>query len=132
MSNRFDNIVESEEKKAEKRKKSNAFVRSNSTLKSSNATEQEEVDNNFQVEKEPESQPEVEEKAEEEQKKHSNLVIDKSGKLDVKALINSKDGDSKSYSLYLKKNTYKKLEKIAKSQNVSVSKALNDILDSIL
>ena len=61
-----------------------------------------------------------------------SLVLDKSGKLDLKSLINAKDGDSKSYSLYLKEKTYKELEKLAKSQNVSVSRALNDILDSIL
>lgn len=61
-----------------------------------------------------------------------NLVLDKTGRLDLKALINAKDGDSKSYSLYLKEKTYKELEKLAKSQNVSVSRALNDILDSIL
>lgn len=133
---RFDKIVNTEEKK----KRTNAFVKSNSTLKgasdkgdtdiekdvapiANNMLEIEEVDN---IQNEEKPQPVKRENAK------KSLVLDKSGKLDLKSLINAKDGDSKSYSLYLKEKTYKELEKLAKSQNVSVSRALNDILDSIL
>ena len=133
---RFDKIVNKEEKK----KRTNAFVKSNSTLKGASDKEDavdensampleddipvtEKVDN---IQNDEKPQPEKRENTK------KNLVLDKSGKLDLKSLINAKDGESKSYSLYLKEKTYKELEKLAKSQNVSVSRALNDILDSIL
>ena len=133
---RFDKIVNTEEKK----KRTNAVVKSNSTLKGS--SDKGDADIEKDVTPIADTMPEIEEVdiIENEEKpqpvKRENakksLVLDKSGKLDLKSLINAKDGDSKSYSLYLKEKTYKELEKLAKSQNVSVSRALNDILDSIL
>lgn len=133
---RFDKIVNTEEKK----KRTNAFVKSNSTLKG--ATDQDdagvEKNNAFAAEELPEAgnidnnQDDEKPQTVKKEKGKKSLVLDKSGKLDLKSLINAKDGDSKSYSLYLKEKTYKELEKLAKSQNVSVSRALNDILDSIL
>ncbi|MDE6362828.1 MAG: hypothetical protein K2L86_00935 [Lachnospiraceae bacterium] len=133
---RFDNIVNTEEKK----KRTNAFVKSNSTLKG--ASDKEDictgnditpiVDQESEEEKIYNVQNDEKSQAVKSEKGKKRLVLDKSGKLDLKSLINAKDGDSKSYSLYLKEKTYKKLEKLAKSQNVSVSRALNDILDSIL
>ena len=133
---RFDKIVNTEEKK----KRTNAFVKSNSTLKG--ASDKGDADIESDVATVADHMPETEnvdkiqndEKPEpvKQEKGKKSLVLDKSGKLDLKSLINAKDGDAKSYSLYLKEKTYKELEKLAKSQNVSVSRALNDILDSIL
>lgn len=133
---RFDEIVNKEEKK----RRTNAFVKSNSTLKGASDKEDTDLGNNAAP---PEDDVPIPQKAEtiqndekpQPEKRENvkkNLVLDKSGKLDLKSLINAKDGDSKSYSLYLKEKTYKELEKLAKSKNVSVSRALNDILDSIL
>lgn len=133
---RFDEIVNKEEKK----RRTNAFVKSNSTLKGASDKEDADLGNNAAP---PEDDVPIPQKAEtiqndekpQQEKRENakkNLVLDKSGKLDLKSLINAKDGDSKSYSLYLKEKTYKELEKLAKSKNVSVSRALNDILDSIL
>lgn len=138
---RFDKIVNKEEKK----KRTNAFVKSNSTLKG--ASDKEGIDkegadieenavpleeNVSLPEKTDTMQNDAKPQPEKKENAKKNLVLDKSGKLDLKSLINAKDGDSKSYSLYLKEKTYKELEKLAKSQGVSVSRALNDILDSIL
>lgn len=133
---RFDRIVTKEERK----KKTNAFVKSNSTLKGVADKVNADLEDDFTL---PEGDAPLPQKTEGVQKAENalpekresakkNLVLDKTGRLDLKALINAKDGDSKSYSLYLKEKTYKELEKLAKSQNVSVSRALNDILDSIL
>lgn len=138
---RFDKIVNKEEKK----KRTNSFVKSNSTLKG--ASDKEGIDkegadieenvvpleeNVSLPEKTDTMQNDAKPQLEKKENAKKNLVLDKSGKLDLKSLINAKDGDSKSYSLYLKEKTYKELEKLAKSQGVSVSRALNDILDSIL
>lgn len=138
---RFDKIVNKEEKK----KRTNSFVKSNSTLKG--ASDKEGIDkegadieenvvpleeNVSLLEKTDTMQNDAKPQPEKKENAKKNLVLDKSGKLDLKSLINAKDGDSKSYSLYLKEKTYKELEKLAKSQGVSVSRALNDILDSIL
>lgn len=148
---RFDKIVNKEEKK----KRTNAFVKSNSTLKGASdkegidkegadkeGTDKEGTDIEENVvpleknvslpEKTDTMQNDAKPQPEKKENAKKNLVLDKSGKLDLKSLINAKDGDSKSYSLYLKEKTYKELEKLAKSQGVSVSRALNDILDSIL
>lgn len=133
---RFDKIVNTEEKK----KRTNAFVKSNSTLKGASDKEDADIGNDVktvaedvpETEKADSVQNDVKPQSAKREKEKKSLVLDKSGKLDLKSLINAKDGDSKSYSLYLKEKTYKELEKLAKSQNVSVSRALNDILDSIL
>lgn len=139
---RFDKIVNTEEK----RKRTNAFVKSNSTLKGASDRDDADIGNDaVPAEDSPhmeENVPEIKDddnvrgeekpKPVRQEKGKKNLVLDKSGKLDLKSLINARDGDSKSYSLYLKEKTYKELERLAKSQNVSVSRALNDILDSIL
>lgn len=133
---RFDKIVNTEEKK----KRTNAFVKSNSTLRGASDQEGGEAekaamsvtDDILETEKSVDVQSIEKPQTVKREKGKKSLTLDKSGKLDLKSLINAKEGDSKSYSLYLKEKTYKELEKLAKSQNVSVSRALNDILDSIL
>lgn len=133
---RFDKIVNTEEKK----KRTNAFVKSNSTLRGASDQESGEAekaamsvtDDTLETEESVDVQSIEKPQTVKREKGKKSLTLDKSGKLDLKSLINAKDGDSKSYSLYLKEKTYKELEKLAKSQNVSVSRALNDILDSIL
>lgn len=62
-----------------------------------------------------------------------SLTLTKDGKLDIKSLLSDKKKPkSKTHSLYLDDDIYEKLEKVAKSNKVSVSKALNELLRTIL
>ena len=62
-----------------------------------------------------------------------SLTLTKDGKLDIKSLLSDKKKPkSKAHSLYLDDDIYEKLEKVAKSNKVSVSKALNELLRTIL
>lgn len=112
---RFDTLVEQEEKKVKEAAKENPFTRSTQTLKKAAGNQQTTQTDN-------KSSSEIE----------SN-VLEKNKKLDVKSMLaDRKKITSKTYSLYLDSDVYDKLAKAAKSNKMSVSKALNELLRSIL
>lgn len=76
---------------------------------------------------------EIQEQQTENPSNEKSLTLTKDGKLDIKSLLSDKKKPkSKTHSLYLDDDIYEKLEKVAKSNKVSVSKALNELLRTIL
>ena len=107
----------------------NSFERSNNTLKGASKKATPSEDDKMK------SQPVQEETVvvSEQPSTEKTLALTKDGKLDIKSLLSDKKKPkSKTHSLYLDDDIYEKLEKVAKSNKVSVSKALNELLRTIL
>ena len=100
----------------------NVFEKSNNTLKGAPKKSKPSEDDKMESNTAPE-----------ETATKKTLTLTKDGKLDIKSLLaDKKKPKSKTHSLYLDDDIYEKLEKVAKANKISVSKALNELLRSIL
>lgn len=130
---RYDNVVKSG--------KPNPFEKANSTLKGAPDTDQTVITQSEPVKTEPkqvvkqdiEQVISVYEDANTSTTTDESVPLTKNGKLDINSLFpDAKKKESLAKTFYMDKSNYAKLEKIAKSQKISVSKALNEILRNIL
>ncbi len=118
----------------QRRNGSNKFNQSNMTTNIQGKTKDNLQNISQEVHKEPETiQDEVQVTDEVQNNNETNIDKLKDNQLDITAIFNfQKKPKSSSHSLYIDDDIYKKLEHLAKSQKISISKALNEILKSIL
>ncbi|WP_418756958.1 hypothetical protein [Eubacterium ventriosum] len=128
----FDEII-----KANEKKKENAFGRSRSNTVGSKDrpqnTPQEEKPTEPEKEYVPE-RPHIEPQEEKPKSKKKVTVETKSDNAILNELFpeSNKAEDFKTHSVYLKDSHWKKIQKIAKEQNISNSAVLTKILDKVL
>lgn len=125
MATRFDNLIQEEEKKQE-----NPFSKSKHSLQGADSGKQGSI-------KKEEYVPPRPSLASADNLEHEETESSRSKKMskdDIEKLFSgiSKKKRSVAKTFYMDESNYKKLEKIANLQKISVSKALNEILSKLL
>lgn len=133
----FDNLIAAEEKK-----KTNSFNRARNNTVSSKNTSQEsipetKVENESEYEPQrPTMNPEPQEKVVKSESKKKKVTEEESNS--DNAILNelfpkgAKEKNFNAHSLYLSDSQWKKIQKIAKEQNISCSAVVSKILDKVL
>lgn len=131
MATRFDNLIASEEEKKDT-KKTNSFTQSLSSLKGAEDNENASKKTTTQKNKPTRPRkPAFKNKSDKEKQIPDFLNTDN---VDLKEIFpnNAIGEEYKTHSVYLKNKHWRKIKKISKEQNISISAVLTKILDQIL